>query len=316
MLSSPPQKFSKMLDWYAQNKYQSEAIHDRVYPYAPWLAPYIYRKDGIPRYGSINKWENRVRIGIGWPEYALDGRQPLGKISQPELNVFRRYIGEEIKSSLPALRAATGLEIDFVAPDDDIERGPAHAEIRIVPVQWREVRGWLPNSENTKNIESYERWLFGAVLFASSDHRYMEGYLLPNQDNSLGMAVCKIMAMDISESSFRGLVRECLVRSMGLPGMSRLNAGSLVGPWHEVTNEGAKQNSDDIVLATPPDPLLDARNSYRLTVRSLPDGIPEYDRVMLSLLYCDSITPGMDKNAIVDIFTRKSLCQYNYKGDQ
>lgn len=109
--------------------------------------------------------------------------------------------------------------------------------------------------------------------------RHVEGYFLSNEKNEIQMAVCYIWEGHKPEI-LRGLIRECLLRSMGFPGLT--NRGfkeiSLLGEWNQQNGNGPKPEY--------------------LEYFSQPFALTEKDRRFLELLYSESIQPGMDYIAL------------------
>lgn len=114
--------------------------------------------------------------------------------------------------------------------------------------------------------------------------RHVEGYFLSNEKNEIQMAVCYIWEGHQPEI-LRGLIRECLLRSMGLPGLA--NRGfeqvSLLRDWN-----GTK--------------LKPTYSDYL----QKPFVLSEIDRKFLQLLYSPDIQAGMDYLTVRKLLEEKN----------
>jgi hypothetical protein len=106
------------------------------------------------------------------------------------------------------------------------------------------------------------------VPFASNDRR-LDGFILPEVDNSIGLSVCKLETT-LDDQSLRSLLTTCLVRSLGLTGTSRLHAS---------------------VLGGAPGPA-----------------VATYDESMLQMLYCKALSVGSDKNRALRLLIEPNDC--------
>lgn len=260
----------------------------------PWLADYMYRPNGWPRRDAIIKWSSDVTIGLGWPRYTTSTAAPTPQAEiEPEK---RAFLEASIESAIPLLKEATGLQVSYVSPDDPRERQNNYAKVRIVLAN-----SWIPRAEHLSypyiaSPDYFERWLWSGIHFESSlIHRptIMDGYILPNSDNTPGLVVCKIRAF-ATGNVLRTALNECLIRAFGLPGLSNRFATSILGDWISMRKIE----------------YLDGTTSISLGDNSASDAIPAYDLKILRLLYCKRVMPGADKNEIFNILTSQQ-CKLN-----
>lgn len=123
--------------------------------------------------------------------------------------------------------------------------------------------------------DDFEQYLTTRVVFTAGSEHQVDGYLLPAADNSIGMAFCFINAFHPPEI-VQALVRECLVRAMGLPESSDTRS-----PHY---NHG--------ITSLWNDPLTKSQRENRSLYKAPPE-ITELDQHLLRTLYHPAIKPGM-----------------------
>lgn len=288
-----------------------------------WVSEYIHRPKGLPAHDRIVKWNKPVGVGIGWPIFGT-GNSDDWKPSSSVLDLAE----DQIKKLLPDLRTATGLPIEFIPSTDSREKTKEFARVRIVFIPttnlWNhfKVLNVFPNS----TVENWHYQLnsryVGAIPFTASSKAQVDGFLLPNADNTLGLAVCRILST-LPQNIMRTLISECLVRSMGLPELSRLSTKALVGPWNSAYDRTEKlpaTDADAIVWPGMRDKTLAAEKFYA----TLPPAegsvehsgaLTEYDKTLLSLLYCAAIKSGSDKYGVMAALVSHPNCFSNNKNN-
>lgn len=211
----------------------------------------------------------------------------------------------EVKQHLPLLSELTGLPFSYL-PHDKEALPTDVAELRLILVNktddacgpgWKTpfkrrvvpdpaLRGkwWKCSSTSAMTVpgtphvlnayfrEDFERYLTTAVLFTPEASQQVDGYLLPEADNSIGMSFCFI-TIDHAPETLKGLTRECLLRSLGLTGALWENATALLGHWND------------------PEQLLTLRERKRIP--SVPPQVTEMDRFLVETLYRPEVVPGM-----------------------
>lgn len=253
-----PDGLGRMLDWASMQEWNLEnpLVQERYQSAKssmPWLADYLYRPNGWPKHNAINKWDEDVSVGLGWPGQKTGGENDV-------------LASRVIKEFLPELSKEIGLNIRF----NENDPLSATAKIRIILLDTWPRRNWATPTGYKYEIYDYEEGLLGGVLLHVADKSHMDAYILPDQNNRLGLAICKIKNNLPSEETEK-LVKECLVRSLGLPDVVQTDTPSLLG------ENGATE-------------------------------ITAYDKLMLKILYCQAIKPGMDKNQIVRVLISTHDC--------
>lgn len=298
-----------------------------------WIGKYIFTGGQFPASGVINKWtSDEISIGIGWPKY-------IGDIVETDMSgdTVKRF--SDIASALARnISRKTGLKIVFKSVDLQSEAGENFARIRILPVSGtgllNKYKSYIANTIDYMhpNLEVLGL-LVGGVEFSPFSKVQVDGFLLPNQDNSLGLSVCRIVSAHDTDV-LTALLTECVLRALGLPAvLKKAKVSSFLSEWN---------SSEEAVSKTL---LLDGESAIYRTEKPAhfdsPDGeiavfypkddsklfnrqadLPEYisnavkdaqitdtDAYLLSLLYCDAIKPGMSKlEAAVALFQYDDGC--------
>lgn len=336
----------------------------------PWLAPYMHKKDHFPRAGVINKWPGRqVSVGIDWPVYRrdkmIDALDPkwLKSANREELvntssqshyrashEAVYKKIGEIIQEVIPDIEAATGLNISFNAPFSPVELSDDYARIRIVPLAYLNQQNYFKSDKfsglrdtgisSDWSLLRSEDALMGGVSFTPQLRAQVDGYLLPNEDNTIGLSICKVIP-NVGDAMLRALIVECLARSLGFPDEVKSSATHL-GVWNREHDTYAKAVSldgekealfnlpvDEEALRTKfgedriaynsarNDAMMKAKSPQYADPKKFPkvkkDMAPYlklsvYDGFLLSLLYCDALKPGMDKYQAIVALTKTAAC--------
>lgn len=210
-------------------------------------------------------------------------------------------VENEIKGFAEAVSPIVGLPVSYIAPD--LETKDQYGNIRInlfkddsLKTQstnrlvsdgaFKRVDRQIPGIYGVKfgingppppsSFSELEAMLKTPITFKSL-RRHVEGYFLSNEKNEIQMAVCYIWEGHTIEI-LRGLIRECLLRSLGFPDPAYPLAGilseelSMLGNWNGSTGP----------MPRFPDYL------------HKPLSLTDADRFFLSFLYSPKIQAGMD----------------------
>ena len=261
----------------------------------PWFVEYLTTPNGLPKSGVINKWDDDITIGIGMAPPA-DRMLLLGSYDG-----VNEVIQAHVQSLLKPLQQATGRPVALLAPGDRRDSGGTYARIRIVPTKEMST----PDGTFGGGPFLYERSLWSGVLLENS--RNMMAYLLPRSDNRLGMVICKINPKT-EGSLFKALITECLVRALGLPGLLQGESAvaasigqplvTVLGGWQDGLADSSTMGDDNADLSS----------------AAVLQPISPFDLLMLSLLYCPAIKPGMTKNEVVQAVSSEFQCSTAIKG--
>lgn len=284
----------------------------------PWTSKYAYRTSGFPKAHVINKWTREITIGIDMPPSVTDDhRDRLGRpVRQPYDDIQK-----QVEKLIPQIEHATGLKVRFIPPESPEEKTENYARIRIARSSgfygqfFKHWKGKPTDIEMGMVPPPYHYQMWGAIPFTPGLRVQVEGYLLPNQDNSIGMAVCDVVPK-VGEDMLRSLISECLLRSLGLPDKSEASDNDLLGNWNsafELSDEiGSDKGPEELKhysIAENKGPgMVPEFPSARIDKSRLYDDFSEYDLKMLKMLYCDSIHPGMDKYEVLSIFAKDDSC--------
>ncbi|MBK8208664.1 MAG: DUF2927 domain-containing protein [Rhodospirillales bacterium] len=244
---------------------------------------------------ALTKWVKPVRISLGWPNdlkpfkaFEKDGvavnDYKLTDITgrDPSLEPVAE---EQIKTLIPSLQEATGLDIAYVPKEQ--ETTDNYADVRILFAGSREHPKFPDKSGSLiTSITSIdwpkkiyfrfdiERRLTSLVYYTPDSNRQVEGYFLPNGRNEIEFAVCFIPRW-ASTALIKALVGECLVRSLRLPDAVHSvseSKGSMVSLWNK-----KPENQENGPINDP---------------EMIPSFTP-YDALMLRTLYSPALKPGM-----------------------
>jgi hypothetical protein len=248
-----------------------------------------------------------------------------------------------IEKQLPALSQAIGKEINIIHPRDVWDSTSEHARIRIIPDANMRYRSWLqsPAPYGGDAYPSEEGFLNG-VLFQSYTRRYFDGYLLPENNHEIDMSICKV-APHLDVIFYTALLNECLVRTLGIPGMSN-SSDSVLSHWHtkpetllkysawfkigdrfaDPMGEKQKLKYADMLekqanVYDDPKKLEQAdamRKAFENDKREILDEqklksfstITAYDKFMLQILYCPNIKNGMNPSEVREILSTTESC--------
>lgn len=283
----------------------SRAQHEEYRPpQATWRTPYKDRPNGLPKLGTINKWPGQITVSVGWPQYQrdpfLDGRAGPSAKTTEALKRFEVHA----RKMVDTIAARTKLPLVYVPADDPQEKTERFARIRVVA----EDNTFMHNDYKFYSGEYYTHtWdvtllaagFIGAIEFTPFARAQVDGLILPEVDNHIGMAICRIRS-GTPDEMLATLIGECLVRSLGLPEMSKLKESALIGHWNALEDPESKTLALDGKSAGRP-PMIPRTDREIPTTefnrRIASEGLAQYDAAMLQLLYCGVIQPGMDKLA-------------------
>lgn len=273
-----------------------------------WAYRFVAPSSGYPKHNVINKWaEKTVHVGIGWPVFT---GSMFDFYVQPS-SVYPQFLPEIIKGVIDEIKNKTGVMLRFAPPNSDLEKTKDFARIRIVPIEStglnNNFKSFISNMQPGVHGHGppllLER-LVGGVEFTPYSRSQVDGFILPNPDNTIGLAVCRISNTVKDKQYVTALVTECLLRSLGLPSLvedmyASFRHESFLGPWNRDMDTVSKRPYLDGHFA------FDVNAAHEVSTHSqLPQKIQEatasisitqFDALMVSLLYSPKVKPGMDK---------------------
>lgn len=204
-------------------------------------------------------------------------------------------VESEIKGFSEVVAPVIGLPVSYLSPDEETKENYGNIRINLfkddtlAAVKWG--KGLHPGLFKRENrpkpsfttawsgvgqprpydFPELERLLNTRTSFNNSLH-HVEGYFLSNENNEIQMAVCYIWEGH-QPDVLRGLIRECLLRSLGFPGVTNRHSehGSLLKGWNG---------------STPWPEYVDYLQK--------PFALFDNDQSLLELLYSKEIQAGMD----------------------
>lgn len=188
-------------------------------------------------------------------------------------------------------------------------------------------------------ILDQEYRLYGGVPFTPYVRSQVDGYFLPDNKNQILFAVCKVSPL-VNTEILTALISECLMRALGLPEEIK-ESKTLLGLWNseydayskllsldgdsayyeeEIDQEGLfKKYGHDRRLYLSEEAKASFASLRSRTFYPEEGDFPhikkpinaellqsEYDRFMLSLLYCDALKPGMNRAEALQVL--QSAC--------
>jgi hypothetical protein len=184
-----------------------------------------------------------------------------------------RFIAEAITEIFPELTNASGLSVRILNGDEAHQETQGNAaKIRIVLADVWPSRNWLGVSDYQYDVYSYEEGFLGGVPIEMGDKSQVDAYILPDHKNEIGMVICKIKN-NISVDRIKQLSKMCMVKALGIPGSFKTRADSVF--------------------------------SKRPMIQ---EHLTAYDRLMIKMLYCKTILPGMDKNQVLRTLASSPEC--------
>ena len=240
---------------------------------------------------KFNAW--RISAG-GEPVTHVESRLYERYAQTPDSKVVAMVEGE-VRSMAPVLSEMTGLAISFM--DSGQETAAQIANMRIIVTThdgftvktpfFKKGRSQTMRSGSRQqgkkghdfrdHLEHYS--LPTAVHFTPYSEKQVDGYFLPNADNTIGMSFCFIWQGHPPEM-LKALVRECMLRSMGLPDAAALESKGYLDLWNDPQKYPHRQKHPQVEMLT-------------VGEYTIPKHLSEYDRYFLRLLYNPALKPGM-----------------------
>jgi|GEM_PF-4630829 len=268
---------------------------DKHYPAYNFFENFIDRSKGLPRHNVINKWEKKkIRISIGWP---WDRNE-----SDPIYDSFQTYA----EFFLPIISKATGKQFEINTQNPDIIIAPVSVQA-------------LPKNIRISNLTDrhyglaqypwwFEQFITAGIKFTPdqqvpSENQSVDGTLLSDQNNIIQKSYC-LIDTHLEPERRKTFIKECLLRSMGLPNPSS-NRGSALNAYNNDPKFSKKVSE-----VRNPAAIIKTSSLVKLIEEIKEDGskIPEYDFLLLKTLYCDDLKAGDDKNILTDKFLNKDSC--------
>lgn len=303
-----------------------------------WYAEYIERAKGMPKFDSINRWEGASTLGVAFCF-------PLQPCAEPEDKQLLQQVKDAIAGVSKRTRPATGIELVYASPDDTVAQ--KNAKIRIIA--WDDGYFWPDNKFKISRVadrvfhshslplddnERLERYMQGGIRFTPYARAQVEGYLVPDHQNELDLAVCYIWPHHQKEV-VASLLGECLLRALGMPEMMDGYDRSLLGHWNKTYDDVSKRSVLDGPVvgewlemhsmsslgasATPEQKKQHLMLREKILSGNREDifeqhppvsalSVRDIDLALLSMLYCKSIEPGMGRYDLLKVFYESNVC--------
>lgn len=281
----------------------------------PWMEDFLLKPRDFSYQGRIYKWNKRkVLISFDWPIYsklgvvgsAVCGRSTQNcSFVQSIVNGHQDPLVEHIKHISSQLSALSGLDLNVVMPGAAEEKTADFARIRIIFDNLNEQKNHfkfhrfgLGRRGLDWNIRHKEYELKPAISFTTDVRSQVDGFIVLQEDKSIGLSVCKIMP-NVGDALVRALVTECLVRALGLTDLLKDNSVSILGNWNAENNGSSFLKDLDgrsIAIKTKEELQAGEGDAPLSGVVKVSRDLSEIDRFLIKLLYCDFISSGDTKN--------------------
>lgn len=263
----------------------------------PWLYEFFFRTEGVPRYFALNRWAMPLTVSVGLPNDARPFSFPERKVFPTKGMVLRapyKQIPDSFEEAVRAeatamegrITASTGLPFAYIPHGKETIH--EFARIRVVPVDdiahWRTAykNGGIVTGSNTHTLPfrfGGEFFFYTRVPFTRITNKHVDGFFLANAHNEIELSICYIWPGH-SPPVLQFLIRECLLRSLGLPSAETIDMppSMFLAPW----------NDPDIW-----------NDSKKKELPSVPPDITELDWFLVRILYAPALQPGMHYEQIV-----------------
>jgi len=231
-----------------------------------WLAPSLIEQARKPTDNAINKWASDIRIEVGYGDKLkprlspLEGLQSLLGINQVSLHdqflstnqSFIEQLSKDAKETVEALKGKLNIKVTFT---EQPLKGTKN--VHIIPSSSKK-GAFKTNLVNIRsggnNQKSYDfrnlMKLHGLNLisFAPESLDHVDGFLLVNTRNEIEQAFC-FVAENPEPLAVKNMVRQCIVRSLGLPNVLTGHGTILSKKKHNgVNNTSYEITGKDITL--------------------------------------------------------------------
>lgn len=198
----------------AQIDLKYSGINPKTFPHM--LKEFSFRENGMPKYGVLQKWpEHKVVVTFGWP---VKFSPSWEKVIEQTRSKYEVEFAEPIKESVEEFnKLGTDVSFEYTTPldFDSLNREDA---LYIVPFDGVKGQSRVGAREyrDRNNLLFFEAYLRGGGRFSPRKDFQVEGYFVPDNLNNIKFAVCYVNVNNQDDYA-RSLIKECLVRSLGIP---------------------------------------------------------------------------------------------------
>jgi hypothetical protein len=294
----------------------------------PALYPLTFHAAGVPEFMAINKWAGPVEVTFGHSRDAFAGfavdqsDDTLNGIGG--IKTFVQQASAQINQIAATIKAHTGVDISLAEKNistqnagrihivfsneiprlcsadhdrpckegkgerDFLQKRRPYVEVEYGTV----IKDPAFPSDASNNARKSKLWdnIFPyAVTFTPENMKQVDGYFVTNDKNEIQLSVCYLPMHPAYGDRFIGLLNECLMRSMGLPGAIRemvteFDPPSVLSYWGD-----DQQWSPRLLI-----------NSHSDTIAR--QNISSLDWFLLETLYHPSVHAGMTVKQVYNLF--------------
>lgn len=261
-----------------------------------WWSRFYYTDDFLPHLNALHRWADVKQLGVTFiypSPYPQDRSQALRQVVVASGSFVQQL---SHLTGVAMFVEAIGERKDLWSAEVLSNKKDQAKQIRISFVSASPVGAHSFTTPSTFNL--FKKKGFGAIAidaefsfdyyidpllarkiaYTVGVNAQVDGYFLHEANNEIGAAICPIPYI-LPENLMLSLVRECLVRSLGLPGLSA-NSSALLGNYNAAYNHMTDPTATQAFEAASPQPMT------------------EYDEAMLRLLYCADMKVGDTKEQI------------------
>lgn len=299
--------------------------------YPSRFSSYVFRPQGRPKFSSLNRWNRDMKLGLDLS--GLDSSEQKDKIFntigphiQDISNKLSSSIGRSINFVGSAKGCLSGIDICISFTDSfsnnnrfksfgtkhGIENTLSGASLKSADISYHKIEAFLSD----------------AVEFTPASRGQVRGYFIPDHQNNIDFSACQIWPY-MDDDLMKSLVTECMVRSLGLPDLSVHSSYSILSNWNirhdnsPYSGHVDSESEDALVKRLIEKPSKETLEEIQSEIESnrsktifvhkdpdikVPTSISDYDVMMLRLLYCEDISPGVDVYQTISILYNSDRC--------
>lgn len=293
--------------WPYQEEFGIGSLIDSLNPSSregKWYWQGIVQDGEYPNLEGIVRWDINKVIDV-----IIDG--------DPQNPDSRQRLLSAVQAVLPDLTKKSGLKFQIVEREGRndftgaiVIRDPVYTGLM------NKYKVWRP--QNGVQFSFDMPWI--KIAFTTETRAQPAGYIFPRHDNIINYALCYVLS-DLNGEMVHALTTECLLRSLGLPGVAISRPvlkplRSFLLEWNKIEGENSKTIYLDEQLA---------KNKLEYTNKGVPprgeeivpdiikdfvfeNRISDFDEKMLKILYCPDIKPGMSRIKVLETLVNSNAC--------
>lgn len=215
-------------------------------PRYDWLKPIFFQEQGAPQPYLLNRWKQDVTIEIGFPSDSgmqddLDANSTSVYFPRAKDQSFPFILSEEFKEFVESISNTLPINLSVSKEVSDKKIGT----IRLLRVENNGDAGsalYKPKprivhfgqygAPSLNFLTDLWPYSFSTKPFVHEDPSRVHGGYQINQNQEIVSSFCFIHD-GVSTFLESAQIKECVVRSLGVPNMAPISAGTILGKWSE-----------------------------------------------------------------------------------